>query len=137
MAQLHKAVGEEPEAPARVPFRGFAAGQGHELGFQVPVQFPRRDMGRGTRPEGGFQTFLDEPLPHPHDGAEADLQGRAHGRIGPGGTVFRLVGLQQNAGMGQGPRGGFPFRDQGRQLRSLLGREGHTILFGHGTHLHA
>ena len=51
--------------------------------------------------QGGFQPLLDEMLPHPGDGGEADVEGLGDALVGPGGTAVGLVGLEQDAGMGQ------------------------------------
>jgi hypothetical protein len=136
VAQFDEAISEEPQAPASVPLRRLATGQGHQLRFQMPVQFPRLHIRRGPRTEGGVHPFFDAPLAHPHHGAEADVQRLADCGIGPRRAAFRLVSLQQNACVGENAGGGFAFRDKSGQSLSLLDGECNAILLGHGEHLH-
>ena len=75
--------------------------------------------------------MLDEALADPLDGGDADLQRLGDAVIGPGGAAVGLVGLEEDAGVGQRLGGRLAGGDHGLQLLAFLVGERHTVLL-HG-----
>src|SRR5213082_1920675 len=81
---------------------------------------------------GGVRPLLDEPLPHPGDGGGADVEGLSDALVGPGGAAVGLVGLEQDAGMGQLAGGRLAGGDQVVQGLAFLGGQRHKVFLHRG-----
>ena len=82
--------------------------------------------------QGGFQPLLDEMLPHPGDGGEADVEGLGDALVGPGGTAVGLVGLEQDAGMGQFAGRSLAAGSQVVEGLAFLGGQRHKVFLHRG-----
>lgn len=79
-----------------------SAGQRNELSFLLAVQLALVVAVRWTAVQGCFQPLLGEALAHSLDSGTADLHSLSDGIIRPAWPVGSLVGLEQDAGVGQG-----------------------------------
>jgi hypothetical protein len=85
----------------------------------LPIQ-PAAVLARGRLAiHRGVQPGGDVPHADAGDGGGADLQRGADGGVGPAGTGLALVGLQQDARMGQGAGWGNTPPDHGVQPGAL------------------
>src|SRR5215204_4864378 len=78
-----------------------------------------------------LQPLPGEPLAHPSDSRAADLQSIGYLGVGPGGlveSIFALVGLEQDARMGQLARRGVAASDQAFQPGAILPGEAHGVV---------
>src|SRR5215207_8580913 len=78
-----------------------------------------------------LQPLPGEPLAHPSDSRAADLQSIGYLGVGPGGlveSIFALVGLEQDARMGQLARRGVAASDQAFQPGAILPGEAHWVV---------
>src|SRR5215208_6405206 len=78
-----------------------------------------------------LQPLPGEPLAHPSDSRAADLQSIGYLGVGPGGlveSIFALVGLEQDARMGQLARRGVAASDQAFQPGAILPGQAHGVL---------
>src|SRR5215217_7036084 len=77
-----------------------------------------------------LQSLRNEPLAHPSDRRAADLQSIGDLGVGPGfvGSIFALVGLEQDAHMGQLARRGVAASDQALQPAAIFPGQAHGIL---------
>lgn len=96
--------------------------------FTGAVHQPRVLALRGPPLQGRVQTFFHEAPTYPFDGGRAHIQGCGNRFIGPGRTMGAFIGLQQNAGMGQGTGRRLASIDQTFEFRPLLLRERDVIL---------
>src|SRR5215203_985779 len=79
-----------------------------------------------------LQPLPGEPLAHPSDRRAAYLQSIGDLGVGPGGgfvgSIFALVGLEQDARMGQLARRGVATSDQAFQLAAILPGQAHGVV---------
>src|SRR5829696_3841120 len=78
-----------------------------------------------------LQPLPGEPLAHPSDRRAAYLQSIGDLGVGPGGfvgSILGLVGLEQDARMGQLARRGVAARDQALQLATLVPAQAHGVV---------
>jgi hypothetical protein len=129
--QLDHALGQQAQRPAPLAPGRPGAGQGEEMGFLLPVQLaPVEPWGRPGQ-QRRRQPLLHEPLAHPLDRAHAHPHRRRDRRIDPPRAAFRLVGLEQDARVGQLAGVGLAARDHALELAPLLRRERDPVPLRH------
>ena len=86
--QLDQLVGQQPHRPRLAAVRRRGAGHGDQPRLGPPVE-GRLPAGAGLllADQGGLQSLLDEPLPDPLDGGDADLGGLGDAGVRPGGAA--------------------------------------------------
>jgi hypothetical protein len=110
--QPDQGISQEPQAPARAPFRWRAAGHGDQVGFLLPIQLPSvHPLGQPPL-EGSIQSLGHVLLAPPRDRTSADRQRTSDGGVIPARTTFPLVSLQQDARVGEFPGRSRPGPDQ-------------------------
>ena len=116
-SQLHHPVRQQAQFPVVVALRGWAAGQGNEMGLRPLVQLPV-PPGLDSILQRSLQPILGEaPLEAEHR-ALAHIQGLGHpGRRPP------LVGLQQDPGPGRSPGSTLPCPNHMLQLVPFFRRQ--------------
>jgi len=126
-------VGEQLHRPFLAALRRRGAGEGDQPGLGPAVELARA-AGPVLRlaAQGGVQPLLDEPLPHPGDGGEADVEGLGDALVGPGGATLGLVGFDQDAAMGQFLGRGLASSGQLVQEVALLGGQCHKVFLHRG-----
>src|SRR4051794_13681140 len=101
------------------------------MGFLLPVQLapvePRGRPGQQRR----RQPLLHEPLARPLDRAHAHPHRRRDRRVDPPRAAVRLVGLEQDARVGQLARVGLAARDHALELAPLPRRERDPVPLRH------
>jgi len=130
--QPHQPIGQQRERPPLAAVGGGRAGEGDEPGLGPPVELslPARS-GLRLAGQGGVQPVLDEPLADPPDGIRADLDRVGDPVVGPPRPAVGLVGLEQDAGMGQLLGGRLAGGDQGGPVVPLVGGQSDAVLL-HG-----
>ena len=88
--QLHRLAGKQSQGPAGVPFRGRAAGHGHQVGFLLSIQFAPLPRLRQVI-KGALQPAFYETLPHPAHRGGAHHQSFRHLLVGKA-----FIGFAQN-----------------------------------------
>jgi hypothetical protein len=121
--QFDQLAGQQAQGPARATRGRIAAGQGEKLRLGAAVQ-PGRPHPRGAAVlQGALQALLDEEKTDPPGGAEMEVQ-----CLGDGLIAQALVGLEQDAGVGQLAGRRATGADQAAQLVTLLVGEVHRML---------
>src|SRR5215218_1480804 len=130
--QLNETLGQKTHAPALFAFGRLRAGQSDQMGLLLSIELvgfgglgPAVDQCR-------LQPLPGEPLAHPSDRRAAYLQSIGDLGGGPGvgfvGSIFALVGLEQDARMGQLARRGVATSDQAFQLAAILPGQAHGVV---------
>src|ERR687898_1443935 len=85
---------------------------------------------RPAMDESGLQSLSNEPLSHPRDRRAADLQSVGDLGVGPSfaGSILALVGLEQDARMGQPSRRGVAASDHALQTAAVVLGQDHGVL---------
>src|SRR5215204_546851 len=130
--QLNETLGQKTHAPALFALGRLRAGQSDQMGLLLCIELggfgglgPAVDQCR-------LQPLPGEPLAHPSDRRAAYLQSIGDLGVGPGGgfvgSIFALVGLEQDARMGQLARRGVATSDQAFQLAAILPGQAHGVV---------
>jgi hypothetical protein len=113
-------VGQQSERPALPSGGRCPAGEGDEVRLGRPVEAPGIDPVRRLAVERRRQPILDKAAANATDGGGMDLDGTGDRDVGPARSALPLVGLEQDAGMGQPPGGGRALADQGAELGAFV-----------------
>src|SRR5215207_2398456 len=130
--QLNETLGQKTHAPALFALGRLRAGQSDQMGLLLCIELggfgglgPAVDQCR-------LQPLPGEPLAHPSDRRAAYLQSIGDLGVGPGGgfvgSIFALVGLEQDARMGQLARRGVATSDQAFQAAAILPGQAHGVV---------
>src|SRR5215218_1471553 len=128
--QLHETLGQKTHTPAFLPLRRLRAGQSDQMRLLLSTELARFGGFGPAVDQRRLQSLPGEPLAYPSDRRAADLQSIGDLGFGPGfvGSIFALVGLEQNAHMGQLARRGVAASDQALQPPAILPGQAHGVL---------
>src|SRR5215207_611060 len=130
--QLHETLGQKTHAPALFALRRLRAGQSDQMGLLLSIELLRFGGLGSAVDQCRFQPLPGEPLAYPSDRRAAYLQSMGDLGVGPGGgfvgSIFALVGLEQDARMGQLARRSETTSDQAFQLAAILPGQAHGVV---------
>ena len=96
--------------------------------FVGPIHFARRARRLRTRPDRRLQPFFDKSPPHPGNRGPAHVRGGANLLIGPAGSRFSFIRLQQDLRSFECPGCDPPPVREGVQRLAFVGRQRHHVL---------
>src|SRR5215204_2961360 len=129
--QLHETLGQKTYAPALFALGRLRAGQSDQMGLLLSIELLRFGGLGSAVDQCRLQPLPGEPLAHPSDRRAAYLQSIGDLGVRPGGfvgSIFALVGLEQDARMGQLARRGVAASDQAFQLAAILSGQAHGVV---------
>ena len=117
--QLDQPVGQQPQRPALAALGRGAARQRDQVGLLLAVELAAVLAFGCLAVHGGLQPFGGVLLAHPGHRGVVDLQRGGDRPVGPARPGLALVGLEQDAGVGQGAGRGAPLADQSAEPGAL------------------
>lgn len=129
---FHHSIGQQPQRPADLTRRRFAATERQHSGFPRPI--PLRGARRiclGLPVQCRFHSLAYPAFANPSDGVERDRKGVCNRRIRPIRTLG--IGFEQDLGMADFGGRCLALAHQGRQFLTLFRGQAHNVFFGQGS----
>src|SRR5215211_6817741 len=129
--QLNETLGQKTHAPLLFALGRLRAGQSDQMGLLLSIELLWFGGLGPAVDQRCLQALPGEPLAHPSDRRAAYLQGIGDLGVGPGslvGSIFALVGLEQDVRMGQLARRGVATSDQAFQAAAILPGQAHGVV---------